>query len=109
MEPVRRTLIPRRVLEQILLMVILCIPPLTRGQNVGHDLLPDGVEVRCLHFGSDALRDGELFGCGSEDRRAVFWGSMSGVEVEGERRRGGDLRVPVSPPCLFNVVGSCVR
>jgi hypothetical protein len=117
MQPMRRALVPTRVLEQIQLVIILRIVPLRRLQNLGDDLLAFGREVLRLDLLGHALGDLELLWGVCEDRGAVFYRIRVQTRSNwlsgglGDRGDGGNgcLRVPVSAPWRLAVVGSCVR
>ena len=63
METVCGALVARRVLEEVLLVVLLRVVPRTCGDDVSHDLLACGLE-RLLARGE----------CGVQERAAHPWG-----------------------------------
>lgn len=67
MQSVRRALVSRRVLEQVELVIIFGIPPLSCRYDLGGDLLALGREVLRLHLLGNALRDCLLLGGMVED------------------------------------------
>ena len=69
---VSRALVPARVLEQVLLMVVLRVPPCPCCDDIRHDLCPDRVEMLLLHLFGHTARDRLLLGGMEEDGRAVF-------------------------------------
>jgi hypothetical protein len=69
-----RTLVAVRILEQVKLVIVLCIPPLRGLLYLGDDLFALGGKVFRLDLLCHALRDGLLFWGIREDRRAVFCG-----------------------------------
>jgi len=66
------TLITRRVLEEVKLVVVLRIEPFSGLDNLGSNLRPVGVEVFLLHLFSYPLGDIFLRGGVVEDGRAVL-------------------------------------
>lgn len=72
MKPVSGTLISRRVLEKIKLMIIFGIPPLRCRIDLGNDLLSLGSEVFCLNFGGHSPGSGFLLWRMEKDRRTIF-------------------------------------
>jgi hypothetical protein len=55
MQTMCRALIPGRILEQVLLVVIFSRIPVFRGRDLRHDLLALRVEVLRLNLGGDPL------------------------------------------------------
>ena len=99
------SLISTWILVQILLVIVFGIVPSSRRNDLGDDLLVLGIKMLLLHFLRYARCDVALLGGVVEDGGAVFWSRVRSAT----RSRENDLRVPVSPPCLLTVVGSCVR
>ena len=66
------TLIARRVLEEIKLVVVLRVEPFSSLNDFSGDLCPMGVEVFLLHLFSHLLSDVFLGGRVVEDSRAVL-------------------------------------
>jgi hypothetical protein len=71
-KPVCRALIARRVLEQVLLVIVLSRIPVLRGRNLRHDLEALRVEVLRLNFGGDPLGDLLLLGAMVKDGGAIL-------------------------------------
>ena len=72
MQPMRRTLISIRVLEQVKLMILLGIIPFTSIHDLSDDLLPGTIEMLLLHLCRDRDRFLFLGGGVGEDGRAVL-------------------------------------
>lgn len=67
-----RTLVPTWILEQVQLMIVLGIPPLTRLQNLSNDLFRFGCEMLGLNLFGNLLGGCQLFRRVCEYNRAVF-------------------------------------
>jgi hypothetical protein len=72
-QPVSGTLIARRVLEEVKLMVVLRIKPFSSLDDLGSYIRAVGVEVFLLHLLSYPLGGVPLSGRVVEDGRAILW------------------------------------
>lgn len=79
-----RTLVARRVLVKVQLVVVLGVPPLARGHDLG-GYLPGPAEPLRVHGGRDLLRDGLLLGAVEEDAAPVLRSRVVALPVA--RRR----------------------
>jgi len=102
------TLVTRRVVEEIKLMVVLRIEPFSSLGDLSGDLRPVGVEMFLLHFLGHPQRNVFLRGGIVEDGRAILCRTIA-LRRDDNERGGVYSRVPRSFPCLSRVVGSCVR
>jgi len=66
------TLIARRVLEEVELMVVLRVEPFSSLDNLGGDFRAVGVKVFLLHLLCNPLGDVVLSGRVVENRRAIL-------------------------------------
>ena len=70
-------LITRRVVEEIQLMVVLCIEPFSGLSDLSGDLRPVGVEMFLLHLFGHPLGNVFLGGRVVEDGGAIFYKEIS--------------------------------
>ena len=73
-QSVSRTLVSRRVFEEVLLVIFFSVIPRTRRSNLRDDFFGHKVEVFRLYLCCHAFCDDFLFGRVEEDGRAIFWG-----------------------------------
>jgi len=79
------TLVARRVLEEVKLVIVLRIEPFASFDDPGDDLRPVGVKVFLLYLFSHSLSDVFLGGRVVEDGRAVLSPTVEPLPVEGCR------------------------
>jgi len=79
------TLVARRVLKEIKLMVVLRIEPFSSLNDLGGDLRAVGVEVVLLHLLSHPLGDVFLSGRVVEDGRAILGSAVAPLPIESRR------------------------
>ena len=72
MQLVSGTLVARRILEEVKLMVVLRVEPFSGLDNLGGNLRAMGVEVFLLYLLCHPLGDVFLSGRVVEDRRAIL-------------------------------------
>jgi len=102
------TLITRRIIEEVELVVVLRIEPFSSLDDLSSDLRPVGVKVFLLHLLGHPLGYVFLRGRIVENGGTVLWKAVA-LKFDYKKCGGTDSRVPRSPPCLLRVVGSCVR
>ncbi len=65
-------LVPTQILEQVLLMILLCIKPRPSFDDLCHNFLAFRSEILLLDLGGNLFGDLCLVGTVSKDDRAVF-------------------------------------
>ena len=93
------TLIPRRVVEKVELVVVLRIEPLPSLGDLSDDLRPAGVEVFLLHLLCYPLGDLLLGRRVVEDGRAILYRGME-LRFDDNETRRGSLTSPTVVPLL---------